>query len=241
MLNTRAVIAGSTLLVLAGTAFGQASTTAATLTYSLTWQDTGNHNEVLEVGEAAVLRLTVTMSPAVNTVIPFTGGFGGPTGTLRAVVSGFIDLTGAGGTQGMFNVDPAAGYGLDPTWDLVGPGGQGTPNGTGVINIQFGQWPGGVNGWNTTNPIVDIWTVAWTPASYAPRAVTFGTAGSVAAGLDVSMVLIKWGPLNGNVQATRCLSSFGSLEIPIVPTPSGLGLLVLGGVIACARARRRSC
>src|SRR4051812_47698410 len=111
------VLAAAGLAAFAGLANAQ-STTNATVGYNITWQDTGNNNGVVEQGESVLLHITAVMSPAVNTVIGFTGGQGGPTGTLRGVASGFIDLTGAGGTAGNFNLDPAAGYGVDPTWDL---------------------------------------------------------------------------------------------------------------------------
>jgi hypothetical protein len=237
-MKTRAtILAGSALLALAGTAFGQ-STTEATVAYTLTWEDTGNNNGVVEQGESAILHITATMSPAVNTVIGFTGGQGGPTGTLRGIASGFLDLTGAGGTQGTFNLDPLAGYGTDPSWDLVGPGGYGTPNGTGLLNIQFGQFPTGSSSVNTTNPIVNVWNTVWTPADYTGRTVTFGTTDGSAAGPgNASAVIVKWGALNGNIQATTALSTFGSVDIPVVPAPSSLALLGLGGLIAGRRRR----
>jgi hypothetical protein len=239
MMNTRAGFAASALLAIAGAAFGQ-STTAARLSYSLTWQDTGNHNGVLEVGESAVLRLSVTMTPVVNTVIPFTGGVGGPTGTLRGVASGFIDVVGTGGTQGAFNLDEAAGYGTDLIWSGTVDPHSGTPNGTGIMDIQFGQVATGSSTVMTTNPVVNVWSTAWTPASYAARTVTFGTAVGSASGGIASAVIIKWGPLNGNIQAASCLSDFGTLNIPIVPAPGGLALLGIAGALTCARPRRRS-
>jgi hypothetical protein len=235
-MNAPARIAGSALLSLAGYACGQ-STTAATLAYSLTWQDTGNHNAVLEVGESAVLRLTVTMTPGVNTVIPFSGGQGGPTGTLRGVGGRMIDLTGAGGTQGTFNLDEFMGYGTDPIWSSTVSPHSGTPNGTGIINIEFGQVAPGSSTVMTTNPVINIWSTAWTPASYAARTVTFGTAAGSASGGIASTVIIKWGPLNGNILWASCLSDFGTLNIPIVPAPAGIAVLGLGGVIAFARRR----
>jgi hypothetical protein len=239
MTKTGALLAGWTVLALAGAALGQ-STIAANIDYSLAWEDTGNHNGLLEPGESAVLRMTATMTPPVGTVIPFTGGQGGPTGTLRAIAWGFIDLTGAGGTQGSFNLDPAAGYGTNPTWDLAGPSGYGTPNGTGLTNIQFGQFPSSSSGIMTTNPIVDVWTAAWTPSFYSARTVTFGTTDGTLPGPGASsFVVIKWGPLNGNLQAAACLSSFGDIQIPIVPAPSGLALWVLGGFAAGRRRGRR--
>ena len=235
-MKTRSILAGSALLALAGAAFGQ-STTNATVAYNITWQDTGNNNGVVETGESVLMHITAVMSPAVNTVIGFTGGQGGPTGTLRGVASGFLDLAGTGGTAGNFNLDPAAGYGVDPTWDLVGPGGYGTPNGTGLINIQFGQFPTGSTSVNTTNPIVNVWNAVWTPASYSARTVTFASAAGTASGGAASAVIIKWGPLNGNIQAATSLSAFGSATIPIIPGPSSLALLGLGGLVVGRRRR----
>jgi hypothetical protein len=49
---------------------------------------------------------------------------------------------------------------------------------------------------------------------------------------------MRWGPLHGNRQDASCLSDFGTLEIPIIPAPPGLGLLGAGALLA--RARRRS-
>jgi hypothetical protein len=241
MTNIRALLGGSALLACAGAAFGQASTTAATLSYGLAWEDTGNHNGILEPGESAVLRISVTMAPAVNTVIPFSGGPGGPTGTLRGIGYGVIDVTGAGGTQGDFNMDPAAGYGVNPVWDLPGPGSNGSPNGTGVVNIEFGQFPTSDTTVITVNPIATLWSAAWTPSSYGARTVTFGTSfGSAGGPGGLSSVIMKWGPLNGNIMMVSCPSLYVTLDVPIIPAPSGL-VLVGAGVIACARARRGSC
>jgi hypothetical protein len=233
----RARIAGLALMTAAGAVRGQASTTAATLAYALSWQDSGNHNSILEPGESAVLHLTVTMTPAVNTLVPYSGGQR-PTGTLRGIAWGFIDLIGAGGTQGTFNLDWMLGYGVDPTWDFFGPGGYGTPDGTGLLNIRFGQFYPIGGSLNTTNPIVNVWNAEWTPASYSARSVTFGTAEGTAAGPGhASQVIIRWGPFSGNEQTVYSLSDFGTLNIPIVPAPAGLALLGVGGVIAFTRRR----
>jgi hypothetical protein len=235
MTNTRALLACSAGLAFGGAADGQ-STSAATVAYSLAWEDNGNNNGVLEPGESAILRVTAAMTPGVNTVIPFVGGQGGPSGTLRGIASGIFDLTGTGGTQGAFNLDPLAGYGVNPIWDLFGPGGYGTPNGTGLMSIQFGQFPPGSTEVITTNPIVNVWSTLWTPASYSGRTVHFqGSAGGPGPGI-ASYVIIQWGPLNGNIQGASSLSSFSMVSIPIVPAPSGLGLL---GVASAFAARRR--
>jgi hypothetical protein len=238
MTNDRAWLAGSAFLALAAAAANGQTTTAASVAFGLTWDDNGNHNGVLEQGESAVLRLTVTMSPGVGTVIPFTGGQGGPTGTLRGVAAGFFDLQGAGGTQGTFNLDPSLGYGVDPTWDLVGPSGYGTPDGMGLLNIGFGQFPPGSAEVITTNPIVNVWSTMWTPASYSGRAVTFRPALATGGESGASAVVIRWGPLNGNIQFATSLSTFGVVNIPMVPAPAGVALLLcLGGA---GSARRRS-
>ena len=152
----------SAALGLAAAADAQ-STMSSTVTFALGYTEGpgGNGNTIIEPGESAVLHLTVSFSNqnTTGTYAPFPPGPG--SGTIRGFASGFIDLNGSatngGNAQGAWNVDQNGSppYGTNPSWDLVGSSGWGTPVNPGarLINVQFGQFPD--TAVQTTNPIVE--------------------------------------------------------------------------------------
>jgi hypothetical protein len=243
------VLAAMGLAALAGVANAQ-STTNATVNYTLTWGDTGDNDGVVEPGESARVRMTVAFTPAVGTVIGYTpAGGGSATGTLMGFGSAFVDfnlaqanggtLTTTGSTGGIAN-------GRAGAWAVV-PGGNGTVSGDSIINVQPAQFPfnsepfdpdNNTTGVRTTNPIANIYTFVWTPASYASRTVTVGMTASVPANGNAAAVMIRTNPDTSlPPTAVAALFNLGSASIPVVPAPSSLALLGLGGLIAGRRRR----
>src|SRR5689334_8717179 len=123
----------ATVAVVAGGAAAQIQTLNARVGYTLAWEDDGNHNGLLEPGESAVVRLTITVTPAINSEIQYTQNNLPLMGTLRGFGSGFINIDGSnllGGTLTPGPVAPAFG-GWDPP-SVVGGS---------IRNLQIGQFP----------------------------------------------------------------------------------------------------
>jgi hypothetical protein len=94
---------------------------------------------------------------------------------------------------------------------------------------------------NTQNPIANTWRIVWTPSSYTQRIVTFtvqkgagGTIGNTGAALHV-----QYGgtPESPDWTSKQVPATFGSIQIPVVPSPSSLALLGLGGLVVARRRR----
>jgi hypothetical protein len=234
-MKIRATLALAGLAAVPGMAFGQASTTEATVSYALSWQDTGNNNGVVEPGEGAHFRLTVTMTPGVGTIVNYTGGLAS-SGALRGIASGFVDLNGTNNAAGAWS-----GTTIDEFFDLVPGGlGHGTPaaGGSQLQNIQFGQFPVNNASVNTTNPIVNVFEGTWTPADYTSRVTLWNLAAALASGGNPSSVIIRPNNTGTTVESAISLSNLGgTISVPIVPAPSSLALLGLGGLIAGRRRR----
>jgi hypothetical protein len=243
------VLAAAGLAAFAGLANAQ-STTNATVTYALTWGDTGDNDGLVEPGESARVRMTVSYSPASGTVISYTPAGGGTaTGTLMGFGGAFVDfslananggtLTTTGSTGGIANGRAGA--------CAVVPGGNGTVSGDSILNVQPAQFPfnsepfdpdNNTTGVRTTNPITNIYTFVWTPASYTTRTVNVGMAPSAASNGNAAAVMIRTNP-DTSLPPTAVNAQFtlGSAQIPVVPAPSSLALLGLGGLIAGRRRR----
>jgi hypothetical protein len=241
---TRPTVAAVALSLLARPAGAQVVTPDSSVTFTLHWSDElGNNNGLLEPGESALLWIdaSFTNQNGLANVSPPIGTFGA--GTIRGLGWGQFDLAGAGGAEGQWNVAQAAGYGVDPTWDLTSGSGNGEPvhNGARLSLIQFGQFPTTPQAILTTNPILKVWRGVWTPNSYSARQVTFATGtffstdeqpGAVCIQLSptiVALALITW----------PGLLHFGSVAIPIVPAPPAL--VVLGALLVRGRRRLRTC
>ena len=237
-MKTRAILALTAVAGLAGAANAQApATTNSTVTYTFTFDDTGNHDGIIQPGESAVITMQAAFSGqnTVGTFQPAVGTFS--TGTIRGLGAAFLDLNGTsnngGNANGAWNVTDA----VDPAWDLVPVAGWGTSTngGSNLINLQMGQFPATPSAINTQNPIAGIWHGTWTPASFTNRTVTFTSVAGSASGGQASSVLFRTSA-TGLVSAF-CLSTQGSINIPVAPAPASLALLGLGGLVAGRRRR----
>ena len=223
-------------------------TNDSTITMILDWSEatsTGtpvaNPNGVLERGESAFLRLSVSFSNqfGVAHFFPPIGNF--TSGTIMGIGSGWVDINGSGGTEGIFNNSTpqangngTSGFGVRGQFRIAD---NGTVTPTGIENLQFGQLPFGAPIGNTANPVPNMFRMLWTPASYAPRTAAFQLEGSTFAGTHVGAVLVQaddyffyWAYLPAGYL------HLGRVEIPIAPAPSGAVLLPFA---ALARPRRK--
>jgi hypothetical protein len=222
-----------------------AYTTGSSVAYVIDFVEVGgNTNGILDPGESALLRLSVSFTNQ-NTTATYTPASPAPgSGTIRGLGSGFVDLigtSGAGGSaQGSWNmnyINPPQGPVL-AGWDLVGPSGWGTTTvgGDRVLNIQFGQFPPPPFNVNTTNPVNYIWQALWTPTSYAARSVTFGISPAAATQGLASTLLFQIGP--NSIASVKCPSTFGSVTIPLVPAPAST--LILAAPLLSRRRRPKT-
>jgi hypothetical protein len=215
----------------------------STVSYSLFWseldadyQPVSSPNGVLDRGERALLRLSVSFTNQ-NMLAHFSPPVGTFTsGTIRGFAGGFLDLNGTatvGNAAALWNLDPSRGYGLQFPFDAVGEAGFGTPaaGGATLIGIEPLQFSGFIH---TTNPIPAVWIGVWTPESYEPREIQFRTTGSVVAGSGpFSAVMLRFSATSFG--SARCDSSLGGTMIPVVPS-TGVALIPLAPMV---RRRRR--
>jgi len=210
----------------------------STVTFALAWSDVGGSpNHILEPGESVLLELTVSFSNqnTIGSFIPTQGTF--TSGTILGFACGFLDLTGAGGTQGLWVLDQAQGYGTSIPWmGTQTHNGDPVSGGASLRNIQMGQFSTAPSAIMTTNPISAIWRALWAPTSLAPRAVSFSLGPGFSSGGIASAVVFQTG--NATLDYAACPSSFGSVLIPIVPVPASGALLVAAAVLAKRRRGR---
>jgi hypothetical protein len=215
-------------------------------------------NGVIDPGEAAFIKLTVSTTPVptFSGTNPSTNVFWNPavvggtgSGHLWGVGGMFVDLVGDNGAAS------AAG-----TW--AAPGGQGSnlrgtigawavgdsttfgtsaQNGARMANIQAGQFGGNLLSLATTDPVTNIWRGLWTPASFGFGGVTFRVA-SNSAGVADGSVLLADSTFPGNTIPLGANTGvdFGSINIPMIPGPSGAALMGMGSLVAARRRRDRS-
>lgn len=223
-----------------------AAAAAQTVIYSWAWHEvnagtstpvaTSNGN--LEPGEGARLVLTATVTPGIGSPVTYSPPPPPGSGTIAGLGSVFFDLIGTGVMGGTWAANNRTPGGV--SWALA-PFGQPQPNGDFIAGGagQFVQ-PGQVA--NSTNPVVGIWSMTWTPSVYTIRVASFQSQGAVAGEGNHSSILIKYGE-DPNTGAPFYVGRFvdsqfgGSGPIPIVPGPAGLMVLGLGAMVAAGRRR----
>ncbi len=224
----------------------------------LTWQEDPayphNDNGVLEPGERALLRMTLSFSGQTTRVefAPPIGQYS--SGTILGFASAYFDVRSESvEATGLYNggvtvpasssVGPNAnssgtsGYGIRGGWRLGGSVANGQPSADGFANtapgISLTELP-----LNFPNPISNMERLGWAPASYTQRTVGFSvfpaaTAGSRLLGLELDLD-------GGTTGATTFVPlgsvALGTVNIPIAPSPASLILL---GVCGLVPRRRR--
>jgi hypothetical protein len=230
-----------------------------TVTYTLTWTEVsavapygpvGNPNGQLEPGEGARFAFTANMSPAPGTAITYSTSF--LTGSAGAgIVGGFwagdLNLTGGGGgasAAGTWlvnqNTSPSGNplrLGVLPPFAAGFPTSSGTANanGSGITDIQPAQFGADSSGLNSANPTPTMWRGLWIPTDYTSRTVPFALSiGSL--GLQ-TLIFAQDNTVTFPVPIPANSNYGNGVNVPIVPAPSSLVLLGLGGLVAARRRR----
>jgi hypothetical protein len=248
-----AVVGGAAAL-----ANGQAnSTPPVTITYNLAWQEVSavapyapvlNPNGILEPGEGARFNFNGTLNVAPGTAITYSStlnpGSSG-SGFLGGFWGGNLNLTGDGGAAsaaGTWVLSANTVPGTNPNrLGTVPPFASGNLNGSTaaggarVENISPAQFSPDPSTLNSASPTPTMWRGLWIPTDYASRTVTFQLG---AGSLGLPTTLWATDTLSPTPAIFNANSNFGTaVQVPIVPAPSSLALLGLGGLVAARRRR----
>jgi hypothetical protein len=184
-------------------------------------------------GEGVEFRADMTWSPPFGTIR--TSQVTGITGPVEGFAKVVIDFEGSGNANGMFH-----------NVVRIPPISQPNPGWTAnyLPGIQMGQFglPGSTI--NTSNPVVNILRIRWTPNDYTPRIVTFTPSGSTITPIFGELYINFGGPQGSGeeiyttYQIDNAYFFAGApMAIQVIPGPGGAVLLGLGGLM-CARRRR---
>jgi hypothetical protein len=220
-------------------------TSDASVSMRLRWIEVnGNSNGILESGETAEIAMDVgfTNQFAIATFSPPIGTF--TSGTILGLGTGFIDIDGTGGTQGTFTLrqnntqtnNGTTGLGVRSGWRVGSGPGSVNASGTGITQVQFGQFPASPELAVTMNPVNRMLAFRWTPASYAARSVTFSIA-PVSGNALTSVYLDLDHSVGASVYISPSNWVLPPLEIPIAPAPASAGALALAAL--ARRAKRK--
>lgn len=211
---------------------------------------------IIEPGEGAFLRLTVSTTPAptFSGTNPGTHAYWDPavvggagSGWLWGIAGMFVDIVGDNGNSSAAGTwAPVGGSGNNlrgtiGAWALGDGSTMGTPtlNGARMANIQAGQFGANLLALSTADPVVNIWRGLWVPASFQARDVTFAVSNNSAGVADAAVLLADSTfpnstiPLGANTGVT-----FGSAVVHFdIPAPSTVVLFGLGAAGAMRRSR----
>jgi hypothetical protein len=188
-------------------------------------------NGVIDPGEGAQIRLTVSFSPPVGTLSTYTPPPGSGIGTVGGLASVFFDLRAGSGHDGTFhNMRRRPGWSFGPIGTIV-------PDG--ADSAQVGMFPLPGQSADPANPIENIWWLHWTPNQYSPRIIEVTASRAAAASGTGAALYVEYSgnPLDPAYIAKQVAADFGSVMIPVVPAPSTL--VLLAGAAALGTRRRR--
>jgi hypothetical protein len=186
-------------------------------------------NGLIDPGEAARIALMISFSPPSGSPATYTPPPGTGQGTIGGLASIFFDLTGGAGAEGAWGPITRPG-----AWAV---GSAGTITSSGIVDAMAGQFPLGLG--NPSNYISNIWRVVWTPGEYTPRSAPFtASKSSSTLGTGAALYIEYGGDPEDPVYVSKAVAAdFGSLQIPVVPSPTTL-VIVSAGLLAAARRRR---
>jgi hypothetical protein len=206
--------------------------------YAGTTTPVANPNGMIEPGESALFRMTISFAPGVGGTVQTPHGPGTVEG-FNGFVARWWSLT-AGGAGEWSHLALAPGWG--PYSGELFPG----MNGSMLHLIGPLQLPSPTIPLNPANPIDDIWQGVWTPHSYVPRTQEWiltpdgGGVGNVFGRLwaQYGTDPVTGDPLLWSVEIPRANVVSPIVPVQIIPAPgSGLALAIAG--LAAARRRRR--
>lgn len=220
----------SLLLVACGQARSQPSAVGASVTYTLSASEVDRVTHLpssatpgmIDPSEAVRLTLSLQFSPPVGSTVAYVPASPPPgSGSVIGWANSLVDLLGNGDTIGTFTARVAA-PGFDPTQGFANPG---NIVGLGAASHFFSTGQGQQS---TANPIGDLLTFVWVPASQTPRTVSFITSTMPAvSGLDhgLGLLLTPTQPFPVRVPGGSVVH-IGTGPIVIVPVPATLPLLL---------------
>lgn len=187
-----------------------------------------NPNGLLEPGEAALLRVSVSFEPLVGSQLQYPGGVG----TVAAFGGSYFHWHSLGNVQGTWsNYSAAPGFELFPDPTFILGASQPTPSHPALPNA--------------ANPVQALWEVVWTPSDYTPRQVSHWISGisGTGGGQWLTSMILETGidPTTGHPIYDR--HSFpptmgDAIQIPIIPAPGAATIMCMALAAGCRRGRR---
>jgi hypothetical protein len=181
---------------------------------------------VVSPGEAVEFRGSFSFA-GLGTIQTASSGFSGPVVGLGYNLSTFRANPGSGGSfYGPVFRHPSIGGPPEVHQNHVGP-------------VQIGQfaWPGMAVEPMSTFP--DAVRIRWDPVSYDARLASFVVEPALPAGGGPSRVLILYDPVNLYYDGVPLpVTTWGSVQVPIVPAPSGAAAFMAAALFASRRRRR---
>lgn len=239
-----------TRMMIAGILISAAATSAQpTATVDLNWRNTqtgGQHP--IGPGQTADIWLDVSFTPSVGTALQG--------GEVAGLASLFFDLLGSGDTSGSWTLSgpgfvsnawqhgcpwcpPQANYGrrtdIFGGWALGGVG-SALPNGT-IVSAQAGQFPLSPPA-SAFNPVVEIWRGKWQPGDYSDRIVDFTSQkAEISLQTGIAIYILEPGDIHRAIHVQPANITWGSVQVPVIPAPSGMLVVVGGAMVALGRRR----
>lgn len=189
---------------------------------------------VIDPTEGVRLTLNALMVPGVGQAVTYVPPPLGPgTGVVHSWGGNETVVQGSAGSEGLFELmSVAAGF----SQIMLAP--------LGATSVRVGVealWGSG-QPLNTSNPVQGLLSFTWTPQSYSPRTVSFGSVSPASSGfVDVMIVRYGTGPTGAPLlTGTAAIANHGpgTGGIPIVPGPGGMSVLLAGAAVLAGPRRR---
>jgi hypothetical protein len=212
---------------------GQATAQNAQIDHTLTWTEVdaqsgaavATPNGLIEPGEGALVRLSVSFTP-VGQSVAYPGGVA-PVAGYRSSAFKLEALNANGGSWTHLAAPP--GFRVELLPPPVAP--DGTLIGAGSTQ----SWA--PHPWtpDPTNPFDDVWQGVWVPASYDTRQVSF-TMRPMTPIVGPPIPCLLWVFDGIEYREATAVPTWDSVQIPVVPAPGALAVL---GCAALFNSRRR--
>jgi hypothetical protein len=194
-----------------------------------------NPNGRLNLGEAARLEVTITITPGIGSPTTYPMPPPPGEGTIAGLGSIYFDMVGSGDNGG---AGTWTGLSRATGWALGGVGFP-SPLGDRIHGAQAGQFvsPGATA--NAANPIQAIWRGVWTPSSYAGN-YSFMASPPLSPATAFSSILVNYGldPGGNPLYVGKFVASNFGGPVPVLVVPVPATALPLALMPLLARRRR---